>query len=257
MKSTSPFYTDLHVDRNGSIETITLNRPHKRNAFRQQTLIELTDAFRKTSQDETIRTVVLTGEGSTFCAGGDIGEMLDLTPKTGEIFVHHLYQTAMAILECPKPVVAMIDGHCIGGGNELQLFCDFGLASDRASFGQVGPKVGSAPLWGGTLLLPRLIGLRRAKEMMFLCELIGADRALSLGLINRVVPSPQLREATEAFCRQLLERSPQSLRLLKRSLHRDFDGDLRKDLDLLKGIYGSDELQEGMAAFLEKRRPRF
>lgn len=257
MKDVNGPYTDILFEQDGRIATIAINRPHRRNAFRQKTLEELTSAFVRAGQDASVGVMILTGEGDTFCAGGDIGEMLDLTPKTGAVFVQHLFQLARSILDFPKPVIAKIDGYCIGGGNELQLFCDLSIAGDRARFGQVGPKVGSAPLWGGTLLLPRLIGLRRAKEMMFLCEPITAARALDLGLINRVVPSDRLSAATEETCRTLLQRSPQSLRLLKRSLHRDFAADLKKDLELLEGIYGSQELREGMAAFLEKREPRY
>lgn len=250
-------YTDIFFEQEEGVATITLNRPHKRNAFRQKTLEELAKAFLQAGRDGSVGVVVLTGEGENFCAGGDIGEMLGLTPETGAVFVQHLFALAQAITDCPKPVIARIDGYCIGGGNELQLFCDLGVASDRARFGQVGPKVGSAPLWGGSLLLPRLLGLRRAKEMMFLCEPITAARALEIGLVNRVVPASQLHDATDTLCRDLLRRSPQSLKLLKHSLHRGFAEEIRKDLSLLEGIYGTPELKEGMAAFLERREPRF
>lgn len=147
--------------------------------------------------------------------------------------------------------------YAIGGGNEIQLFCDLTIASDRSVFGQTGAKVGSAPLWGGTQILPALVGLRKAKEIMFLCGTYPASEAAAMGMINRVVPEDFLDQTVESLCRALLKKSPQSLRLLKKALHREILPRLVLDLKTLEGIYGSAEIKEGMSAFLEKREPRF
>jgi len=251
-------YQDISYASANRVATVTLNRPEKLNAFRNKTLIEAAESITRAVKDRSVGVIVLTGAGKkAFCVGGDIGEMKGLNRKTGRLFVKNLERFAKTILTCPKPLIAKVNGWCIGGGNEIQLFCDLTIASDRSVFGQTGPKVGSAPLWGGTQILPSLVGLKKAKEIMFLCGSYSASEAAEIGMINRVVPEAELDRTVESLCRDLLKKSPQSLRLLKKALHREIIPRLVLDLKLLEGIYGSAELKEGMSAFLEKREPRF
>jgi dihydroxynaphthoic acid synthetase len=251
-------YQDLLYEIHDGAATITLNRPEKLNAFRNQTLIELTKALAAAIKDRSVGVIVIAGAGGkAFSVGGDISEMNGLNRKSGRIFVQNLLKLGKIFLTCPKPIVAKVNGYCIGGGNEIQLFCDLTIASDRSVFGQTGPKVGSAPLWGGTQILPLLVGLKKAKGIIFLCKQYSAAEAFQMGLINQVVPESELDQTVETICKEILAKSPQSLRLVKRALHRNLFTTLQKDLADLAKIYGTAELAEGMNAFLEKRRPDF
>lgn len=158
------------------------------------------------------------------------------------------------------PLIAAVNGYCIGGGNELNVFCDLTIASDRAKFGQAGPRVGACPVWGGTQLLPRIVGEKKAREMIYLCRLYDAHEAERMGLVNAVVPHDQLYAEVERWCRELLDKSPQSLRLAKLSLN--FESDLLYPSfvhggALLEHLWGSEQVCEGMTAFQEKRSPDF
>ncbi len=249
---------DIIYDTREGVATLTLNRPEKLNAFRQQTILELTRGLSSAIRDRSASVIVIAGAGGkAFSVGGDISAMRSLNRKTGAAFVRSLLTLGKTFLACPKPLIAKVDGYCIGGGNEIQLFCDLTYASHRSVFGQTGPKVGSAPLWGGTQILPLLVGLKMSKELTFLCRQYAAGDAEAMGLINKAVPADQLDLIVEEACREILARSPQSLRLIKKSFHDGLFARLKKDLTALAGIYGSPELAEGMGAFLEKRPPDF
>lgn len=251
-------FQDILYQASDGIVTLTLNRPKKLNAFRSRTITELSQALVTAIQDRSVGVIVVTGSGGkAFSVGGDIGEMKNFDKKSGRVFVQNLLRLGRVFLTCPKPIVAKVNGYCIGGGNEIQLFCDLTIASDKSVFGQTGPKVGSAPLWGGSQILPLLVGLKKTKEVAFLCKQYSAAEAEEMGMINRVVPEAELDQAVDEIAHELLKRSPQSLRLLKKSLHRDLFPKLVRDLKDLGGIYGSAELKEGMGAFLEKREPDF
>ncbi len=254
-----PYQDILYASANG-VATITLNRPEKLNAFRSQTLGELTQALNAAIKDKAIGVIVITGAQAakpSFCVGGDLAEMKTLTAQTCPGFMQRLLHLGRTLLNAPKPLLAKVDGYCLGGGNEIQLFCDLTIASDRSTFGQVGPKVGSIPLWGGTQILPRLVGMKRAKEMIFLCHPYSAAEALEMGLINRVVPTSDLDTTTQRVAQELLVMSPQALRLARQALHEGILKELERDLKKLQKIYGSAELHEGMSAFLEKRTADF
>ncbi len=252
-----PFQDLLYESSNG-IATITLNRPEKLNAFRSQTIVELTQALMAAIKDKTVGVVVIAGAGGkAFSVGGDIGEMASLNRRTGRLFVEKLRHLAKIFLTSPKPLIAKVNGYCLGGGNEIQLFCDLTIASEKSVFGQVGPKVGSAPLWGGTQILPRLVGLRRAFEIICLCRQYPAREAKEIGLITQVVPEISLETVVERTAQELLEKSPQALALCRKSLHLGLSGQILKDLKELTRIYGNPELVEGMTAFLEKRPPDY
>jgi len=255
-------YTDIRYETADGIAKITINRPEVRNAFRPQTLFELSRAFEVARDDPAIGVIVFTGEGpEAFCSGGDQRVRGDDGYKDEKgIGRLNVLDLQVQIRRLPKPVVAMVAGYAIGGGHVLHLVCDLTICAENARFGQTGPKVGSFDGGYGSGLLARTIGLKRAKEVWFLCEQYDAQRAYEMGLVNKVVPLEQLEEATVAWCRRMLEMSPLALRLLKAGFNADTDGlagiqQLAGDATLL--FYMSEEAQEGRDAYLEKRKPDF
>ncbi|MGH2658534.1 MAG: 1,4-dihydroxy-2-naphthoyl-CoA synthase [Actinomycetota bacterium] len=261
-QSSGTTYRDIRYETAQGIAKITIDRPEVRNAFRPITLFELSHAFDLARDDPGIGVIVLTGQGpEAFCSGGDQrvrGEDGYRDEEgTGRLNVLDLQ---VQIRRLPKPVIAMVAGYAIGGGHVLHLVCDLTIAADNARFGQTGPKVGSFDAGYGTGLLARTIGVKRAKEVWFLCEQYDAQTALEWGLVNRVVPLEQLEEETVAVCRRILQMSPLSLRLIKAGFNADADGlagiqQLAGDATLL--YYMSEEAQEGRDAYLEKRPPDF
>jgi naphthoate synthase len=256
-------YDDIRYELAEGIAKITINRPEVRNAFRPETVIELSDAFNRAREDTGVGVIILTGEGPlAFCSGGDQrvrGEAGYVHGKTG-VGRFHVTDLHLQIRRTPKPVVAMVAGYAIGGGHVLHVVCDLTIAADNARFGQTGPRVGSFDGGFGASLLARQVGQKRAKEIWFLCRQYGAAEALDMGLVNTVVPLEQLEEETVAWCREMLELSPFALRLLKASFNADEDGlaglqQLAHDANLL--FYASEEAQEGRDAYREKRSPDF
>ncbi len=255
-------YGDIRYETSDGIAKITIARPEVRNAFRPQTLFELSDAFETARDDPAVGVIILTGEGNdAFCSGGDQrirGDDGYVDAKgVGRLNVLDLQ---VQIRRLPKPVVAMVAGYAIGGGHVLHLVCDLTIAAENARFGQTGPKVGSFDAGYGSGLLARTVGLKRAKEVWFLCEQYDAPTALQWGLVNRVVPLERLEEETLAVCRRMLEFSALALRMLKAGFNADTDGlagiqQLAGDATLL--YYMSEEAQEGRDAYVEKRRPDF
>ncbi|CAB4877480.1 MAG: 1,4-dihydroxy-2-naphthoyl-CoA synthase [Actinobacteria bacterium] len=261
-------YSDIKFEVSGDgIAKITINRPEVHNAFRPQTLFQLSEAFDIARDDPQVGVIVLTGEGDkAFCSGGDqrirgddgyIGD--DSIAKQG-IGRLNVLDLQVQIRRTPKPVVAMIAGYAIGGGHILHICCDLSIAADNAKFGQTGPKVGSFDGGYGSGLLARQIGQKRAREIWFLCRQYDAQTALDWGLINTVVPVADLEAETVKWCREMLELSPMALRMLKASLNAADDGlagiqQLAGDATLL--FYMSEEAQEGRNAYNEKRKPDF
>jgi len=260
-------YGDVRYEIAEGIARITICRPEVRNAFRPQTLFELRDAFDTARDDPEVGVVVLTGEGDdAFCSGGDqrvrgddgyIGDD-DLAGRgIGRLNVLDLQ---VQIRRLPKPVVAQVAGYAIGGGHVLHLVCDLTIAADNARFGQTGPVVGSFDAGFGAGLMARTIGLKRAKEIWFLCRQYGAQEALEWGLVNQVVPLADLEAETVAWCRRMLRLSPIALRMCKAGFHAADDGlagvqQLAGDATML--FYMSEEGQEGRNAYVEKRPPDF
>jgi len=269
-------YTDIRyetgVDDAAGIAKITINRPEVRNAFRPETVVELSDAFTRAREDLDVGVIVLTGEGpDAFCSGGDQktrgqrgGYVTGADPTqagrhqaVGRFEVTDLH---IQIRRLPKPVVAMVAGYAVGGGHVLHVVCDLTIAADNARFGQTGPKVGSFDGGFGATVLSRLVGPKKAKEIWFLCRQYGAQEALAMGLVNTVVPLDELEQETVKWCREMLALSPFALRMLKASFNADEDGlagiqQLAHDANLL--FYMSEEAQEGRNAYLEKRKPDF
>jgi naphthoate synthase len=265
MWSPAAEYEDIRYELSGDgIAKITINRPEVRNAFRPQTVIELSDAFERAREDTSVGVIILTGEGPlAFCSGGDQRVRGDSgyeqQPGSG-MGRFHVTDLHVQIRRLPKPVVAMVAGYAIGGGHILHLLCDLTIAADNARFGQTGPRVGSFDGGYGASLLSSLVGPKKAKEIWFLCRQYDAQQALDMGLVNTVVPLERLEEETVQWCREMLELSPWALRLIKLSFHASEDGmagvqQLAHDANLL--FYGSDEAREGREAYKAKRKPDF
>ncbi len=258
-------YTDILYELSGDgIAKITINRPEKRNAFRPETIVELQEAFLRAHRDPHVGVIILTGAGDkAFCAGGDQtvrgddGGYHDAATGTPHLNVLDLQ---MQIRRLPKPVVAMVAGYAIGGGHVLHLCCDLTIAAENARFGQTGPKVGSFDAGLGASLLARTIGMKRAKEIWFLCRQYDAQTALQWGLVNAVVPLERLEAETVAWCREMLKLSPTALRMIKAGFNADTDGlaGIQELAGQATGLfYMTAEGQEGKNAFLEKRPPDF
>jgi naphthoate synthase len=260
-------YEDVRYETSGDgIAKITIDRPEVRNAFRPQTIVEISDALTRAREDTSVGVIVLTGEGPlAFCSGGDqnvrgdTGYMTE-PGKPGAVGRFHVTDLHIQIRRLPKPVVAMIAGYAIGGGHVLHLVCDLSIAADNARFGQVGPRVGSFDGGFGASLLASLIGPKKAKEMWFLCRQYDASQALAMGLVNTVVPLDELEEETVRWCREMLAMSPFALRLCKASFNAAEDGfsgiqQLAHDANLL--FYENPEAQEGRDAYRAKRTPDF
>ena len=255
-------YRDILYEKADGIARITINRPEVRNAFRPETVSELSDAFNRARDDAAVGAVILTGRGDkAFCSGGDqrvrghggyVGA--DSIPRLNVLDL----QRQIRLL--PKAVIAMVAGYAIGGGHVLHLVCDLTIAADNAVFGQTGPKVGSFDAGYGTGLLARTVGLKKAKEIWFLCRQYSAQEALAMGLVNRVVPLAQLEEETVAWAREILAKSPMAIRFLKASFNVDTDGlaglqQMAGDATMM--FYMTDEAREGKDAYLEKRPPDY
>jgi naphthoate synthase len=258
-------YEDIRYERSREpgIAKITINRPEVRNAFRPQTVVELSEAFNRAREDGSVGVVILTGEGSdAFCSGGDQRVRGDTgyESEPGGLGRFHVTDLHVQIRRTPKPVVAMVAGYAIGGGHVLHVVCDLTIAADNARFGQSGPRVGSFDGGYGASILAAQVGQKRAKEIWMLCRQYDAEQALAWGLVNAVVPLERLEEETVAWCREMLALSPFALRLVKASFNASEDGlagiqQLAHDANLL--FYGSEEAREGRAAFSEKRQPDF
>jgi naphthoate synthase len=256
-------YEDIRFETADGIAKITIDRPELRNAFRPQTLIEISDALERAREDTSVGVIILTGEGPlAFCSGGDQRVRGDTgyMEEGAQIGRFHVTDLHVQMRRLPKPIVAMVAGYAIGGGHVLHVVCDLTIAADNARFGQTGPKVGSFDGGFGAGLLANIVGPKKAKEIWFLCRQYTAEEALEMRLVNTVVPLEQLEEETVAWCREMLELSPFALRLMKASFHAAEDGlaglqQLAHDANLL--FYGSEEAQEGRDAYKEKRAPDF
>lgn len=257
-------YEDIRYDTtDDGIAKITICRPEVHNAFRPQTLIEISHALTAAREDESVGVVILTGEGGrAFCSGGDQRVRGDTGYQThkGATGRFHVTDLHVQMRRLPKPIVAMVAGWAIGGGHVLQLVCDLAVAGDNARFGQVGPRVGSFDGGFGASLLTQLVGTRKAKEIWFLCRQYDARQALDMGLVNAVVPLAELEAETVRWCREMLALSPFALRLMKASFHAAEDGyagiqQLAHYANLL--FYASAEAGEGREAFKAKRSPDF
>ena len=255
-------FKDILYHKADGIAKVTINRPEVRNAFRPLTVLEMSQAFTDAREDPEIGVVILTGQGrEAFCSGGD----QRIRGEAGYVDdggVHRLnvLDLQRQIRTLPKPVIAMVAGYAIGGGQVLHMICDLTIAADNARFGQTGPRVGSFDGGYGASYMARIVGQKKAREIWFLCRQYTAQEALDMGLVNVVVPYQRLEEETIAWCREILANSPMAVRCLKAALNADCDG--QAGLQELAGnttmlFYMTEEGKEGKKAFLEKRRPDF
>ncbi|WP_048627230.1 1,4-dihydroxy-2-naphthoyl-CoA synthase [Listeria ivanovii] len=255
-------YEEIKYESYEGIAKITINRPQVHNAFTPKTVTEMIDAFNRARDNSKLGVIILTGEGDkAFCSGGDqkvrghggyVGD--DQIPRLNVLDLQRLIRVI------PKPVIAMVAGWSIGGGNVLQLVCDLTIAADNAKFGQTGPNVGSFDAGYGSGYLARVIGHKKAKEVWFMCRQYTAAEALEMGWINTVVPVADLEKETVSWAKEMLQKSPTALRFIKAAFNADTDGlagiqQLAGDATLL--YYTTGEAKEGRDAFKEKRDPDF
>ncbi len=260
-------YQDIIYEKMEGIAKVTINRPEVRNAFRPETVWEMYDAFSDAREDPEIGVVLLTGKGPAkdgkyaFCSGGDqkirgdkgyVGK--DGVPRLNVLDLQKL------IRSMPKPVIALVAGYAIGGGHVLHVVCDLTIAADNAIFGQTGPKVGSFDGGFGASYLARIVGQKKAREIWYLCRQYNAQEAYEMGLVNKVVPVEELEKEGVQWAKEILEKSPLAIRLLKSAFNAELDGqagiqELAGNATLL--YYMSEEAQEGKKAYIEKRKPDF
>jgi 2-(1,2-epoxy-1,2-dihydrophenyl)acetyl-CoA isomerase len=255
-------YETILVDRAGGVATVTFNRPEARNAIDVRMREELVGAFDELEADETVRAIILTGAGGHFSAGGDVKSMVKRhTAADGRARVESLNRFVLRLFNFPKPTLAMVDGFAVGAGCNIALGCDLVIASDRARFGEVFAKIGLVPDGGGTWLLPRLVGLAKAKELVFTADIIDAAEALRIGLVNRVVPAADLETTSRTLAARIAAGPPGTLALAKSLLNRGATAELAAALELEAFAQGqaicSEDHAEGVRAFLEKRPPKF
>jgi len=254
-------FETLRLDRQGRVAIITINRPDKRNALNIKTREEGAALLDQLREDDSVGVVVFTGAGDkAFVAGADIGEFAGRTAITQrEVMTSRSLFTAIDTF--PKPVIAMINGYCLGGGCELALACDIRIASESASFGQPEINLGIIPGGGGTQRLPRLVGEGKAMEMILTGEIIDARTAFTIGLVNHVVPADQLQAKTLEMANRIAEKSPIALQLAKEAVKlaskSNLDEGLRREVDLFALCFSTEDKNEGVSAFLEKRKPAF
>jgi dihydroxynaphthoic acid synthetase len=260
-KSTTRKYRDILYEVKDQVAWVTIDRPRVLNAFREQTLDEMIDALKSMREDPSIVCAVVTGAGDkAFSAGGDFYAMKRLNFTNAYMWNDRMLGLAMTIRGLPIPVIAMVNGWCMGGGHELALWCDVVIASENAVLGQTGAKVGACPTVGATQYLPRIIGERLAREMIFCARRFSAKEAVEVGLINKCVPQKDLRKETLKWCETMKGHSALTLRMTKRSLNFESDNlyaSWQHGMELLAHVWGSEEAKEGMDAFLAGRPPQF
>lgn len=253
-------YEDILYEVKDHAAYITINRPKVMNAFRGKTCEELIHALGKAGWDKSVGVIVLGGAGDrAFCTGGDQSAHEGQYDGRGTIGLP-IEEVQSLLRDIPKPVIARVQGYAIGGGNVLATMCDFTIASEKAIFGQVGPKMGSVDPGFGTAYLARIVGEKKAREIWYLCRRYSAQEALAMGLVNAVVPHDQLDAEIAKWCAEIVEKSPTAIAIAKRSFNADSEnirGIGAMGMQTLKLYYESDESREGVNAFNEKRKPDF
>jgi enoyl-CoA hydratase/carnithine racemase len=258
-------YQAIILEIQGSVATIRLNRPERLNAIGGPMRDEIFDALEAAGRNDSVRIIVLTGEGRGFSAGGDIVALKELRENKAENEFHAILtrgqQIARLMRSLPKHVIAAVNGPCAGAGFSLALACDFRIASDRATFGPVFARIGLHPDWGGSWLLPRLVGTARACEMIFTGQMFSAAEAERTGVVNRVVPHDDLMNAVYDVAAKIADNSPGVIRLAKESIYRSITTDIEaafaRENEVQSECFNSEDFLEGVTAFMEKRKPEF
>ena len=255
-------YETISVDRRGPVAVLVINRPHKLNALNSEVHSESVAALDELRRDNGVRVVVITGAGEkSFVAGADISEFRERTPITQRDGFLHESTLFNSLDTFPKPVIAMINGFCLGGGNEVALACDIRVCSENAKFSQPEINLGLIPGGGGTQRLTRLIGEGRSMEIMLTGDMIDAQTAYNFGLVNHVYPASELEAKTMELANKIAEKAPIALQLAKEAVkfasRSNLDEGLRREVDLFALCFSTEDKQEGVSAFLEKRKPVF
>ena len=250
-------YESIIFEKEDNIAIITFNRPDARNAVNNQVRAEFTAAIAEVEADDDIKVMILTGSGKAFASGVDIKEFSKTTPY----HAHNLYRLGERLEKLSKPVIAAVNGFSLGGGNEIALGCDIIIASERAKFGQPELNIGIIPGGGATQRLPRMIGVCRAKELIFTSDIITAEEAFNLGMINRVVPEDQLMPTAKEIAKKIATKSPAALKLAKQAINygmqTNLESGLKYEYELYSLSLSLEDKVEGVNAFLEKRAPKF
>lgn len=256
-------FKNIIYEKSDAVVTITINRPDKRNALNIETRRELKEALSLIRSDGDVKLAVITGAGdAAFIAGADLNDLKDMAPLEAEKYLNQYGQRLYTeIEELEVPVIAMINGFCLGGGCELAMACDIRIAAENAKFGQPEIVVGIIPGGGATQRLPRLVGYGKAKELIFTGDIIDAREAERIGLVDKVVPQGELKKTVDELVRKLLGRSQVSLRAAKKAINRSMrsglDEGLAYEAQTFCVLFSSEDSKEGIAAFLEKRKPSF
>ena len=254
-------YENLRVEISERIGTLTINRPDKLNALNRATIDELDVAIGALVASAEVGGIIVTGAGRAFVAGADIAELSALNPTSMYTLSRRGHEVFGRFEESPKPVIAAVNGFALGGGCELAMACHLRIASDAAKFGQPEVKLGLIPGYGGTLRLPRLVGPGHAAQLLLTGEIIDAQEAARIGLVNRVVPAAELTTVAEAMMKQMLANAPLALSAILDGIRRGADAPPTGLFELaamnFSGLAATEEMKEGIAAFLEKRAPRF
>jgi len=254
-------YETLLLEKNEGIAVLKMNRPKALNALNSELLCELADAVENIAKDDAVKVLIITGEGKAFVAGADITEMKEKTPEEARTFAGMAMRIFRDIELMEKPVIAAVNGFALGGGCEISMACDIRIASEKAKFGQPEVGLGITPGFAGTQRLPRLVGLGKAKELIYTGKMIGADEALGMGLVNSVVAPEALLEEATALAKAIAKQSQSAVRYAKTAINRGFETDIETGMLIEKDIFGlcfaNPEQKEGMTAFVEKRKPNF
>ena len=255
-------YKDIIYAKQDGAAWITINRPDTYNSLVSGTIEEITSAVTDATEDPTISSIVITGAGEkSFCSGGHVKALGDRTSSDSRDHLRKMAHLAVAMRTSGKPIVAAVNGYAVGAGHELHLMCDLTVAAEHAKFGQTGPKIGSIPVWGATQLLHRMVGEKKAREMLFLCRQYTAHQAMAMGLVNEVVPMSELHSTVRSWCADMHQRGPEAIRIAKLAMNQESDGSFWASLfsgtELLALQTGSAEFREGTSAWVEKRKPDF
>ncbi len=255
-------YENILLEREGAVAVITVNRPKALNALNADTLKELDRAFDELGADKSLSAVIITGAGEkAFVAGADIAFMKDLNPVEARNFALLGQAVLNKIENLPQPVIAAVNGFALGGGCELAMACDIRLASENARFGQPEVNLGVPPGFAGTQRLPRLVGKGRAKELLYTGDMISADEAYRIGLVNKVYPAAELLPAAKALAEKIGSKGPVAIRLTKSAVNQGLEMDAARGMAYEAEVFGlsfaTEDQKEGMGAFLEKRKAEF
>ncbi len=255
-------YETIIVKKEEGIAWITINRPHRLNAFTWEVATEFSSAVDEIEEDKEVKCVVITGAGDkAFSAGGDLSFFMEMTPITAPEVSEKGHELMRKIEKSSKPYIAAINGFCMGGGLELVLACDFRIAAEHAQLGSPEIQRGLIPGWGGTQRLPRIVGLSKAKELIMIGDQITAQEALEIGLLNKVVPMDKLDEEVKAFAKRFVEGPPIALKYAKHALNIGtqvpLEAGLKIESEAFGVIFSTKDVEEGISSFFEKRKPEF